>query len=118
MHFLHSGIAEVFIVQTQHAPIFVSTPLGTPTGIQTQSAQPQTMRDKIMADATYSTTATFDLRARALGLFDDVAARWAAYKVYATTKDELAKLSDRELADLGLYRADIARVAREAAYGA
>lgn len=38
-------------------------------------------------------------------------------KMYRTTVDELSALSNRDLADLGLGRADIRRVALEAAYG-
>jgi len=38
-----------------------------------------------------------------------------AYKLYRETVRELAQLSDRELADLGIARLDIARVAHQAA---
>jgi uncharacterized protein YjiS (DUF1127 family) len=38
-----------------------------------------------------------------------------AYKLYRQTVNELSQLSDRELADLGIARFDIARVARKAA---
>ena len=37
--------------------------------------------------------------------------------VYAQTVRELNALTDRELADLGIARASITTVAREAAYG-
>ena len=36
-------------------------------------------------------------------------------RIYRTTLTELANLSDRDLTDLGLHRADLRRVAREAA---
>ena len=39
-----------------------------------------------------------------------------AYKLYRETVRELTELSDRELADLGIARFDIARVARQAAF--
>ena len=39
-----------------------------------------------------------------------------AYKLYRQTVRELSELSDRELADLGVARFDIARVARESAF--
>jgi uncharacterized protein YjiS (DUF1127 family) len=42
----------------------------------------------------------------------------ARRRVYKTTLAELGALSGRELADLGLHRAMIRRVAYEAAYGA
>jgi uncharacterized protein YjiS (DUF1127 family) len=38
------------------------------------------------------------------------------YKLYRQTVRELSELSDRELADLGFARFDIARVAREGAF--
>ncbi|WP_262028907.1 DUF1127 domain-containing protein [Microvirga sp. Mcv34] len=38
------------------------------------------------------------------------------YSLYRETVRELAQLSDRELADLGIARYDIARVAREATF--
>ena len=42
--------------------------------------------------------------------------RFARYRTYRQTLSELASLSDRDLADLGLHRADIRGVARDAAY--
>jgi uncharacterized protein YjiS (DUF1127 family) len=39
-----------------------------------------------------------------------------AYKLYRQTVRELSELSDRELADLGVARFDIARVAHESAF--
>jgi Uncharacterized conserved small protein len=39
-----------------------------------------------------------------------------AYRLYRETVRELAQLSDRELADLGIVRYDIDRVARQAAF--
>ncbi|MBZ6078245.1 DUF1127 domain-containing protein [Microvirga puerhi] len=39
-----------------------------------------------------------------------------AYILYRETVRELALLSDRELADLGLARFDIVRVARQSAF--
>lgn len=38
-------------------------------------------------------------------------------KVFNQTRDELNSLSDRELNDLGIARASISRISREAAYG-
>lgn len=51
-------------------------------------------------------------------LISDLASRWARYTVYRDTLRELRALGDRDLADLGLHRAMIRRVAYEAAYGA
>ncbi|MEO0938471.1 MAG: DUF1127 domain-containing protein [Pseudomonadota bacterium] len=42
----------------------------------------------------------------------------ARRRVYRMTYSELAGLSNRELADLGLARTHISRIAREAAYAA
>ncbi|WP_201862925.1 DUF1127 domain-containing protein [Microvirga soli] len=39
-----------------------------------------------------------------------------AYQLYRQTVRELSELSDHELADLGVARFDIARVAREGAF--
>jgi len=41
--------------------------------------------------------------------------RYAAWKIYRSTLDELHMLSDRELDDIGVARADIRRIARETA---
>lgn len=43
-----------------------------------------------------------------------LAERLARYRAYRTTMAELGNLSDRELEDLGICRADIYRIAREA----
>lgn len=61
------------------------------------------------------------LRQSAMGtrinaLLIDMQARLARRKVYNTTYRELAALSNRELADLGLNRSQLRRIAWEAAY--
>jgi uncharacterized protein YjiS (DUF1127 family) len=43
--------------------------------------------------------------------------RFAKYSLYRTTLNELQGLNDRDLADLGIARADIQDLAREAAWG-
>jgi uncharacterized protein YjiS (DUF1127 family) len=48
----------------------------------------------------------------------DLADRVVKYRLYRTTVNELGQLNERELNDLGLSSADIAAVARAAAYGA
>lgn len=50
-------------------------------------------------------------------LLQTVTTRFANYRLYRTTVKELSALSDRELADLGLYRADIRALAIETTYG-
>lgn len=42
----------------------------------------------------------------------------ADYRLYRQTLEELQSLSSRELADLGLSRASVRQIAREAVYGA
>jgi uncharacterized protein YjiS (DUF1127 family) len=48
----------------------------------------------------------------------DLAERVSKYRLYRATVNELGQLNERELHDLGLSSADIAAVARAAAYGA
>ena len=50
--------------------------------------------------------------------FKAQAERRALRRAYRKTRDELAGLSGRELADLGISRSEITRVAYEATYGA
>ena len=45
-----------------------------------------------------------------------VLSKICAYKLYRQTVSELSELSDRELADLGVARFDIAAVARKACF--
>ena len=52
------------------------------------------------------------------GLRTTLAERFAQYRSYRTTLDELAMLTDRELADLGIHRSTIREIAFEAAYKA
>ncbi len=47
---------------------------------------------------------------------DHVAAR-ARFRAYMRTHTELAGMSDRELADIGIARSDISAIAYEHAYG-
>lgn len=55
-------------------------------------------------------------RNRAVGgmdtIFSKVVAALSAWNEIRATRRELSRLSDRELADIGLVRADIGRVAR------
>ncbi|WP_081780776.1 DUF1127 domain-containing protein [Sulfitobacter noctilucicola] len=48
---------------------------------------------------------------------EQIARGFAGYAVYRRTRSELASLSDRSLADLGIARSNIRRMALEAAYG-
>ncbi len=48
-------------------------------------------------------------------MFDFVKTRYTRWQRYSRTISELQSLSNRDLADLGISRPDIQRVAREAA---
>lgn len=50
-------------------------------------------------------------------IFGDIAERIARYKTYRSTLNELQTLTDRELIDLGIARADVRSIAYQAAYG-
>lgn len=67
-------------------------------------------QDRALAGTTLAQRVA-DLRAT-------VGERVARYRVYRQTMLELANLSDRDLADLGVHRADIRGIARDAAYKA
>ena len=47
----------------------------------------------------------------------ELAVRYGQYRTYRQTLGELEKLTDRDLADLGLVRGSLRDVARQAAYG-
>ncbi len=51
------------------------------------------------------------------GLFSRLRAAIASRRKFALIHDELDRLSERELADLGMSRLNLRDVAREAAYG-
>ena len=68
-----------------------------------------------MAHASDIRVAGFDF-GRFAALRETLATRFANYRTYRATMNELADLSDRELADLGLARANLRAVAYEAAY--
>lgn len=68
-----------------------------------------------MTEATYVRSHDAGLLARAETLLLAGAQYLRRQRVYSRTRVELSALTDRELADLGISRFDIARVAREAA---
>lgn len=70
-----------------------------------------------MAYVNSSRAASFSLADRFSGFLALTKASLARRAVYKQTVRELMVLSDRELSDLGIGRADIYTVAREAAYG-
>lgn len=70
-----------------------------------------------MAHLTETRTASLPLFERFAELRATLAERFAAYRSYRTTFAELSALSDRELEDLGICRADIHHISRESALG-
>lgn len=48
-------------------------------------------------------------------MFEGLKTRYSRWQRYSRTVAELQKLSNRDLADLGIARADIQRLARDAA---
>lgn len=68
-----------------------------------------------MAHWTQTQHGAAGLAGRLDAIRQDLSARLARYRLYRRTLDELAALSDRDLADLGLHRSQIRDVAREAA---
>ncbi len=64
---------------------------------------------------------SYGARTRAHHAADGVLARLrkalADHRLYLRTVEELERLSDRELGDLGIHRAQIRETARESVYG-
>ena len=67
---------------------------------------------------------TTDIRTTSHGVFGrfnefrrTLSERAGNYATYRQTIGELSALTDRELADLGMHRAQISEIARSAAYG-
>ncbi len=54
---------------------------------------------------------------RIRAMLRDFGAELVRRRVYRTTLSELTNLSNRELADLGMHRSELRRIAHEAAYG-
>lgn len=63
-----------------------------------------------MNTTTANTTSVF---ARIGGAFEGLATRYKQHRLYRETLDGLSALSNRELADLGLSRSELRRVAWE-----
>lgn len=69
-----------------------------------------------MAYATDFQTAHTAGEGRIAGFVAEIKDRMARRAIFNETFRELSVLSDRELSDLGISRAGIGRIAREAAY--
>lgn len=64
----------------------------------------------------YISTQNVSVMDRVRGVIADFKTRAVQARVYRTTVAELSNLTSRELADLGIHRAEIKRIAYEAAY--
>ncbi|ASM72763.1 MULTISPECIES: DUF1127 domain-containing protein [Roseobacteraceae] len=114
MHLLHGSIVDTSIVQAQHYAKFIAR--RTQTNIKHTSEAPKNMAYLNQTATTYSSL-TERLLATTARILDAAAERQAKRAVYRKTFNELASLGDRDLADLGLHRSHIRRIATEAAYG-
>ena len=140
MRMLHGSIVEQLIVQTQRRPNFGldsantarspsqgqggpilrtgrrETKLERPWNRKSSSLRAEMKRADDMAYATQSRATGASFFERAAELRGAFAQHLARRRVYHTTLRELAQLSDRELSDLGLHRAQLQNIAREAAF--
>ncbi|MEL7164948.1 MAG: DUF1127 domain-containing protein [Pseudomonadota bacterium] len=66
-------------------------------------------------DVTQRTDILERLLATAARLFNELATRRARNRTYRNTLNEMQTLSSRELADLGLHRSELKRIAWDAA---
>ncbi|WP_168219830.1 DUF1127 domain-containing protein [Pseudotabrizicola formosa] len=70
-----------------------------------------------MAYVNSSRTASYGIADRAAAIVKTIRVGLERRRVFKQTVRELQALSNRELADLGIHRTMITRVANEAAYG-
>src|SRR5574343_453161 len=113
MHMLHSGID-----QTRHCAGAAFAPSYSQQRRDQNAAQPEPEpeADEMAYVNVTSRAANVTVADRFSGVLAQIKTMIARRAVYNQTVRELAVLTDRELADLGLSRFDIPTVAREAAY--
>jgi uncharacterized protein YjiS (DUF1127 family) len=121
MQMLHSGIENLSIVQTQQSTIFLSTPTQTGSNIHCTKrvlirSPERTSTMTFYTDTASNATLVERLMATVSNVFATLAERHAKRRVFNTTLNELGSLSNRDLADLGISRSEVRRIAWEAAY--
>jgi len=112
-------MAEMFvsaIVQLQKTSIFLAED-GLRTTRRTKRTEPQVGSDMAASIATRHHGARSLPRELHQWLIS-VKSRIEAWALYRRTLHELSDMSGRELADLGLHRSEIRRVAFDSVYGA
>jgi uncharacterized protein YjiS (DUF1127 family) len=107
MRFSHSCVAALAIVQAQRDVILILKKGQWPAGNKS-SVKMAHIAENIGAQA---------LASQGRGFVSRLADALARRRVYRQTYTELSALSTRELADLGITRSMISRLAYEAAYG-
>jgi len=111
MYFLHGSIASKGIVQLQHLPHLCLN-----SGTEDTDADMNEVRHRHMAITTQIfTNAQSGLGTRFNALVEAFQQHRAKRRVFRDTYAELSALSNRDLADLGLARSEISRLAWQAA---
>ena len=90
-------------MHSQHRPIFVSTKMIEDGG-------------RTMAATQHITLNTTSLGARIAAFVESKREDYAKWRLFRKSLGELRSLSNRDLADLGLHRSELKRVALEAVY--
>jgi uncharacterized protein YjiS (DUF1127 family) len=106
-----AALTYLRIVQLQHRVMFALT---DHTRRPASDKQPEAS-NMAYVNSTRASSASY--RDRALSSIAAIRAAIERRRLYSRTFHELASLSERELADLGMHRTMIAEIAREAAYG-
>lgn len=112
-------MAEMFtspIVQVQNEAIFATTEAAM-RSLGGKSERDRKEKKVVQSMVTrYAVTPTMWNNLR--GSLDAAVQRVNAYRDYRRTISELSDLTTRDLADLGLHRSEIRRVAYDSVYGA
>ena len=120
MHLLHGSIAGVRHCAPAASAYFWSRERyqAHPAAATIPADDSEREIDMAFANETHRAQQDLTLGGWIRDLRTNLGERAARYRAYRATLNELQALSDRDLADLGLHRAMIADVAREAAFKA